>query len=304
MIEGIDISFYQATTPSLAGRSFVFVKASEGLAMDTRYSMHAANVKSVGVVLGAYHFARNDVATPEAQARTFIAAAAGASLYALDVEGVHAFSNAQIGAFMAEMHRQGKTCGLYHSASGFPTAGQDWNWVAQWGTKPPTIPWAFWQYQGSPLDLDEFNGDLAALHALAAKGEPMLKRKAEGWTANATGADYFDSPGGTKLGTLPPGSALSSGGETLDGLWRIIAISGTAGVNPQWVYVARASLTPMVPGGDPAFDAAVQALLLSRKVPTADPLALAAAKLAGAQAEWDRQNANATAKVALAPRPA
>lgn len=160
---GIDISHYQAATPSLQGLTFVGVKASEGLVADSAYKKHAAAVRAAGCVLIAYHFARKDVDVVK-QADFFVATAPDADGYALDVEGIYAFTNTQISQFNMRMHELGKKIGLYHSRSGFPLAVfQDWNWVALWGsTVPPTIPWTIWQYRGSPLDLDQFNGDANA----------------------------------------------------------------------------------------------------------------------------------------------
>jgi len=114
-------------------------------------------------------------------------------------------------------------------------------------------------------------------------GDPMLKRKAEGWVTNSATVPYYDSPGGTQLGSFPNGLALTSIGETMDGVWRLIAISGTGGIDPRWVYMNRQDLTPMVPGGDVAFDTAVQNLLWARKAPSATDCtdAVAAARAAG-----------------------
>lgn len=80
------------------------------------------------------------------------------------------------------MARPGVKLGLYESLSAYDQhAGQDFNWVAAWGSTPPAIPWTFWEYtssgtvagySGGRLDLDHFNGDLAALHALAGMAVP------------------------------------------------------------------------------------------------------------------------------------
>lgn len=165
MIEGIDISTYQATTPPLAGLDFVFVRAGYGASnADPRYGQHSVAVRSAGKVLGAYWF-WYDGSSAGLQADTFLSIAKGADLLALDFEGA-AKDAAGAQEFIRLVQASGRTIGLYHSQSGYPSWGQDWNWVARWGTTPPSTPWTFWQWQGSPLDRDRFNGDLAALHVL------------------------------------------------------------------------------------------------------------------------------------------
>ena len=169
---GIDISRHQAKTPKLGGRAFVIVRASYGDARDGRYAKHAAAVRAAGCLLGAYHFGRN-VVPVNAQVKTFLATADHAQLLALDVEVDHhtkvpddpAMSHAQAKAFIKAVHADGRKIGLYHSESGFFDAGQDWDWVANWG-KRPARRWDIWQYRGSPLDLDRFDGNRSELLAL------------------------------------------------------------------------------------------------------------------------------------------
>ena len=76
-------------------------------------------------------------------------------------------TSAQAQAFIRTVKAAGYKCGLYHQLSGYPSFGQDWNWVAVWGSAPPARPWDFWQYQGIGTDRDRYNGTLADLRALA-----------------------------------------------------------------------------------------------------------------------------------------
>jgi hypothetical protein len=169
---GIDISHHQAKTPKLAGRAFVFVRASYGDAADGRFPKHAAAVRASGCVLGAYHFGRNVRPVP-AQVKAFLKTAGDAELLALDVEVDHhkgvpddpAMTRAQAMAFVKAVHAAGRQIGLYHSESGFFDAGQDWDWVANWG-KRPKRRWHVWQYRGSPLDLNRFDGSRSELLGL------------------------------------------------------------------------------------------------------------------------------------------
>jgi len=171
-LAGIDISDYQTTTPPLTGLAFCIAKASEGMSAAKTYGMHVANTRKAGIVTGAYHFARNDsTGTPAQQAAFFLQTAGDVDLYAVDVEGFHAFSLAQSQSFIAVMHAAGKRIGMYGSVSGFQRAGQDWDWVAFYNPTPPTIPYDIWQYGprrigAVDVDGDTFAGDAVALAKL------------------------------------------------------------------------------------------------------------------------------------------
>lgn len=192
--KGIDISHYQARTPSLTGLSFAWIKASEGTTPDLMYPTHVANVRKAGLWTGAYCFARDDVPLA-AQARYFLAHAQDARALAVDVEGPHATNSAETRVLIANIKFYDplkRPVLLYMSAGWFfANVGQDGNWIAQWpgtgqptpGTEP-TRRWAFWQYRGSPLDLDVFNGTLAD-----------LQRLGPGLTLPDTGTIGEDMPG-------------------------------------------------------------------------------------------------------------
>lgn len=170
---GIDISRWNVLrAKSLAGLDFVIVRATYSVTTDPKYNAHARAVRAAGLPLGAYHFGTGS-ASPEAQAKAFLAVAADADFLALDLERdkTSTMTNAQARAFIAAVHRAGRKIGLYHSRSLFPNVGQDWNWVAQWGSRPPDglgLRWTFWQYQGSPIDRDVFNGSADDLRAFLA----------------------------------------------------------------------------------------------------------------------------------------
>ncbi len=206
---GIDVSAYQTTTPSLAGLSFVFARAGYGSGnpADPVYATHAANVRKAGLVLGAYWFwyAGQDNAAAVAQ---FLSIAGSADLLVVDYEGANAgtsISDAEVRDFISRVHAAGRKCGLYHSLSGYPALGQDFDWVAAWGTSvAPSIHWDFWQYAGGPLDKDYFNGDAAALRAFV--GGPMVNFTLLG-TPVGTMSVKSDSPHAYLLladGTLHP----------------------------------------------------------------------------------------------------
>ena len=174
-LRGVDVSHYQSLTDwSPTGLSFVIAKASEGGVPDSMYKAHIAKGRKAGLVVGAY---RADL--PMAyQVDAFVAAAGAVDLYAIDVEeesiaGTQRFSVAQARDFMAKFRaKTGKTIGLYISESpyksgGYSAAKADWLWIAKWSPVEPSVPFEFWQYRGSPLDLDRFNGTAADLAKLA-----------------------------------------------------------------------------------------------------------------------------------------
>lgn len=197
-LEGIDVSRYQRTTPNLAGLSFLMARATYGTARDPMFATHIANARKAGLLVGAYHFGVGDISAP-VQGGAFLAAAGAVDFYVLDLErngSAMSMTHAQATLFMAGVRAKGHRIGLYHSDSGFPSLGQDWSWVAKWGATPPSRSWAFWQYRGSPLDLDRFHGDSAALHALA--GQPV--RQPTPWRVAISGrTPLYSRPNGTRL---------------------------------------------------------------------------------------------------------
>lgn len=200
MLNGIDVSKWQTTTPSLAGMSFAFARATYATTIDPKYAMHVANFRRAKIVVGAYHFGVGFVPV-RSQVETFLLASKGADLRVLDLErdSTETMTQAEAREFIKLIHAAGKKIGLYHSRSGFPSLGQDYNWVAQWGTTPPIgIKWAFWQWQGSPLDRDKFNGTQAQLLALAGRtpepeppATPLeLLAAIEKYAGRLTGSDH------------------------------------------------------------------------------------------------------------------
>lgn len=173
VLSGIDVSAWQPTTPNLHGLSFAFARATYGTVPDGRYAMHVANFRKAGLITGSYHFGTG-ATSGATQAAAFLAAAGTVDLYVLDLEsngGRTPMSHAGAREFIATVKAAGHKVGLYGSQSGFPALGQDYSWIANW-SQVPSVPWAFHQYRGSPLDLDHFNGDLAALRKLAGKAAP------------------------------------------------------------------------------------------------------------------------------------
>lgn len=162
--KGVDVSYYQSTTPPLTGLSFLIARSSIGLGTDPRYSKHIANAKAAGLVTGAYHFAYTGRIAD--QADLFLRTAGDVDLLFIDVEGRGQPTQAEVRAFIKRVQAAGKRCGLYRSESVYYEAGQDYDWIANWSAMP-SRSWDFHQYRGSPLDLDRFNGTDADLRAFA-----------------------------------------------------------------------------------------------------------------------------------------
>jgi hypothetical protein len=87
MLNGIDVSGYQPSTPDVSGQDFVIVKATEGTSyVNPKRSDQAATARAAGVVVGFYHFARPG--NIQAQAQYFVdnAPAVEGDILAIDWE--------------------------------------------------------------------------------------------------------------------------------------------------------------------------------------------------------------------------
>lgn len=189
-LRGIDVSHYQQTTPdgkvmrasddafltTMAGLSFIAIKATHGSAKNSGWDAHYANARLNGLVVMAYHWGRPASADPiEAQVAKFLEVAKDADFLWLDQEET-GFDDAQAQRFIDLVRASGRPCGLYHSASGFGGVNADGKWVADYrdasiaagyprrlsdGAEMPG--WDLWQWTskggagGLPLDLDWLN---------------------------------------------------------------------------------------------------------------------------------------------------
>jgi hypothetical protein len=234
-VKGVDVSKWQATTPPLAGLDFLFARASVGTVKDDMYAWHTLHASAAGLIVGAYHFGYTGHTS--AQVAAFLDAAGDVDLYALDVEGPNAQTHLEATAFIKAVKATGKVCGLYHSDSGFFDAGQDFDWVAKWSPTPPKRHWDFWQYRGSPLDLDRYNGSRADLDKLA--GRPS--------------APPTDTGGAMKLTNVTDLAGIAT--MDADGpVWNVATgaqVAAHAGTN--WTVVAGCDYdSPGLPGAVPS----------------------------------------------------
>ncbi|KAG9126602.1 hypothetical protein FRC07_002844 [Ceratobasidium sp. 392] len=209
--KGIDVSNYQAgidwAAQKSAGITFAYIKATEGTGYtNPSFSSQYSGSYNVGIIRGAYHFARPDVSSGATQANYFVANGGGWS----------ADGKTLPGALDIEYNPYGATCyGLsaasmvtwirdfsntYNSKTGrYPTIYTTTDWWTEirqlseaptlYGLLVTRLQLALCQldghitrsgntlsfsnagllYQSSPIDQDYFNGDAAGL-ARYAKG--------------------------------------------------------------------------------------------------------------------------------------
>jgi len=201
---GIDVSGWQHKTTldwskvASTGAKFTFIKATEGTSYVNPYlAGDWVGSGQVGLYHGAYDFARPVVGNAVADSQYFVKAipnqrAAGVLPPVLDLEATGGLSVAQLRTWVANWLTStesltGRTPIIYVSPSfwvnamGNSTAFHHYPlWIAHYGVASPTIPggwptWTFWQgtstgtvtgISGS-VDMDAFNGTLAALQRLA-----------------------------------------------------------------------------------------------------------------------------------------
>jgi GH25 family lysozyme M1 (1,4-beta-N-acetylmuramidase) len=233
VLEGVDVATYQGSINyaqvRASGRAFVIAKATEGIGyLDPRWTTNRANAPAAGLALGGYHYARPDLNSTLAGARSEadwfasqLNLAGGMLIPALDLE-VHgtlgvASLTAWVQNWLAEVYtRTGDRPMIYVSPSfwrtylgdtrWFADNGYKILWVAHWtSSSSPSVPgsnwggrgWTFWQYTSSgsvpgiagSVDLDRYNGtDL---------------------TRVIHGADFAVSLGGGGTGSVEQGASIS-----------------------------------------------------------------------------------------------
>jgi hypothetical protein len=207
--QGIDVSKWQSSTPPLTGLDFLIARASIGTTPDPMYATHIKNARAKGLLVGAYHFNWSTIPVSD-QIEAFLNKAGDVDFYFIDVEyagnGVAKFTRTQTRDFIKGVRLAKGHCGLYMSESSFYTdVDNDYRWVANW-SQPPNIGWKFWQYQGSPLDRNLFNGTPAQLNALTGSnsgGDNVAQRTITTDTPKLidipVGRYFYDLDGETRL---------------------------------------------------------------------------------------------------------
>jgi GH25 family lysozyme M1 (1,4-beta-N-acetylmuramidase) len=207
---GMDVSGYQGNVNWAAaaanGAKFAYVKATEGTYYANPYfSQQFSGSRNVGIIRGAYHFARPDTTTGAVQADYFIANGGGwspdgATLPgALDIEwnpyGAACYGLSQaavvtwIHSFVNEYRARTTRWPLIYTANSWwaqctgnlgDFSANDSLWLANFSSTPGPMPYQWtvqriWQNADTgtfPGDQDFFNGDITRLRALAAGCAP------------------------------------------------------------------------------------------------------------------------------------
>ena len=198
VVKGVDVSVYQGNVDwgavKASGRDFAIARISDGTYLDTTFAANWSGMKSAGLVRGAYQFFEPGD-DPTTDADIVIKAVGvlgdGDLPVTADMEVTGGQSPATIAAHLqtwvaAVTAGTGKAPmiytaeGYWDGSVGSSAFGDLPLWAADWGVTCPTLAdgwsnWKFWQYSDAgsvkgisgKVDVDEFNGDLAALQAFA-----------------------------------------------------------------------------------------------------------------------------------------
>ena len=197
--EGIDVSYWQANPDwsqlEEAGVSFVFIRTTCELTVDSRAFRHFDGSGKTNILRGGYHYLQTT--RPAVQARLFWSVLNDQKTQlpaVVDVED-NDLNADMVRTFVKTWYRlTDHPLLIYTSAHKWHTLvghGATWAseacdlWVAHWETDAPTLPdvwdsWLFWQYtsQGQlpgysgRLDRDRFNGTVQELRQKYGDGEP------------------------------------------------------------------------------------------------------------------------------------
>jgi GH25 family lysozyme M1 (1,4-beta-N-acetylmuramidase) len=201
---GVDVSTYQGTVDwakvKASGRAFAITRVGDGLGGDNTFDANWAGIKANGMVRGAYQYFRASD-DPKQQADILLAKigtpADGDLAPTLDLETLDGQSGATVVANVKTWlsyvkQKTGRTPMIYTSPGFWPSIGNpDLSayvlWVAHWGTTCPSMPtgWSTWQFHqdadngtvsgiSGAVDTDVFDGDQAALNAIASNPKPPM----------------------------------------------------------------------------------------------------------------------------------
>jgi lysozyme len=227
VLQGVDVSTYDGTvdwpTAKASGIAFAIAKATEGVSLqDDQFSTNWPAMKQNGVVRGAYHFFHCDD-DPSTQASFYLGVVGtlqpGDLPPVLDFEDASCPASTAISLAVEWLDAVASSTGtlpILYCSPGFISglddpsalAGHAQLWVADWGPSCPELPtpfttWPIWQYSATGTvpgvdgntpgmaDLDEFNGDLAALMGITVGG-----------SSTSTSASSSSGAGGAPAG--PP----------------------------------------------------------------------------------------------------
>jgi lysozyme len=241
-LTGVDVSTYQGTVDwtkvKASGRAFAITRVGDGLGGDNTFDANWAGIKQAGMVRGAYQYFRASD-DPKQQADILLAKigtpADGDLPPTLDLETLDGQSAATVVAnvksWLAYVKmKTGRTPMVYTSPGFWPSIGSpDLSayvlWVAHWGTTCPTMPtgWSTWAFHqdadngtvsgiAGAVDTDVFDGDQAALNAIASNGTPPAADM--GQAAADLGNEAADLAGTTASADLADSGGSGGNGDT------------------------------------------------------------------------------------------
>ena len=200
-VAGIDVSKWQGNVDWAAqwnaGKRFAWVKATENTNyVNAYFNQQYGGSYNQGFIRGAYHFATPNTSSGATQANYFSAHGGGWSADgktlpgALDMEynpygaTCYGLSQAAMAAWIRDFSntykaRWNKYPAIYTSTSWWSQcvgnnsfASTNPLWVARYASAPGTLPYNWgtytvWQYSSTPIDQDQFNGDMSRLQVFA-----------------------------------------------------------------------------------------------------------------------------------------
>ncbi len=193
VLTGYDVSHYEPDLSihrrrKAAGDVFCFIKCDEGArVVDHLFQVHWREAKAQGMIVAPYNFF-HPAQDPIAQAKhleSLVGKLAPEDLGPIidweTSDGVGVIKDREEG-FQFLMHVQGvlkKRAILYGGSSFLNGLSLDSRflafilWIANYGVSCPSVPgpfktWDFWQFSGTTLDLNRYNGTMEQLKALAA----------------------------------------------------------------------------------------------------------------------------------------
>ncbi|HEX6836748.1 MAG TPA: GH25 family lysozyme [Polyangia bacterium] len=246
-LTGVDVSTYQGTIDwakvKASGRAFAITRVGDGLGGDNTFDANWAGIKANGMVRGAYQYFRASD-DPKKEADILLAKigtpADGDLPPTLDLETLDGQSAATVVANVKTWlsyvkMKTGRTPMIYTSPGFWPSIGNpDLSayvlWVAHWGTTCPSMPtgWTTWQFHqdadngtvsgiSGGVDTDVFNGDQAALNAIASNGTTSGADMGGAPDLGGGGGGGGSGGGTDDLGSGGGGTGGAGGGDSTGG---------------------------------------------------------------------------------------
>ena len=232
-VPGIDVSKWQGSVnwPAVAGdgQKFAFIRVSDGLTyIDELYEANWQGARQAGLIVGAYQYFRpgqDAIQQADLLLQKMGPLVPGVLPPVIDVETADGLPPAQVAAKVGQwIDRVEGELGvrpiiytgkyIWQSSVGSAAWADYPLWIAQYGPVCPDLPvqwadWVFWQTSSTGkvagvsgnVDTNLFNGDLAALQALADQGGPATCGDGACQGAESSDTCPLDCP---PCGLIPP----------------------------------------------------------------------------------------------------